>query len=256
MAHNNLRFKPIRWLGQFPFGEDGGPKPFPFYIGPLSKFQGQLFWKMHDLCHFHQIIYKDINRKYILLEEQHDIHKKNWREYPPNLDEDGLEWFHFQNIRSTDFLLANEEDIARIKKFSDEYTVIGLSATMERYLFEFITCIESHFPTISTTYNSQIFKWEDFINKFKSKSIILNNLDGYADANECRVLNNAIKHDGIVGDKLAKFPYFEKHKNLELSNLDFEMQRYVNGVSNFLGHLMDSGNRLLGYSSKYRSKTR
>ncbi len=251
MVHSNLRFKPIRWINQFPLGEDGGPEPFSIDIGPLSKYGGELYWHMQDLCQFHQIIYKDINRRSVLLDEQEAIHKIKWGEYPPNLDEDDLLWFQVQNIRSLDSLLACEQEITRIKRFVDQYTVIGLSAALEKFLFNFITCIEYYFPTISIEDNLSIFKWEDFERKFKLKGIKFKDLDGYADTNECRTLNNAIKHSEIVDNRLARFSYFESYKGVNLKKLDFEMQRYLNGVSNFLGHVMDSGNRLIGYSMTF-----
>lgn len=80
---------------------------------------------------------------------------------------------------------------------------------------------------------------------------MLNQLLGYTDANECRVLNNTIKHQGTVNKRSSKFPYFSSHVGKELPNIEFEMQRYYNGIWNLLGELIQKGNRLLDPNFRY-----
>ena len=81
--------------------------------------------------------------------------------------------------------------------------------------------------------------------EYNSLGIDLTTLNGLADADECRVLNNSIKHGEMVDERLAQFPFFTAHLGTELTNLDFEMQRYLTGVFNFCGSLIEAGNTLL-----------
>ncbi len=89
------------------------------------------------------------------------------------------------------------------------------------------------------------YRWDQLISLFETKSIILNTLDGYSDADECRVLNNTIKHGDIVSSRLAEFTFFSTLQGENLQKIDYEMQRYYNGISSFIGSLIESGNKLL-----------
>jgi hypothetical protein len=58
-------------------------------------------------------------------------------------------------------------------------------------------------------------------------------------------LNNAIKHDPTIGGRLLAFPYFQSFAGQQLEEVPLELQRYVNGVSDFLGSLIERGNALV-----------
>ena len=136
-------------------------------------------------------------------------------------------------------------EIARVKHFTDEYTVIGLWATAERFLGKVFAHIESSQSGVDVASVSRPYRWDEFQTAYANKSIDLTTLNGYADADECRVLNNSIKHAEIVNERLAQNPFFAPFQNKLLADVDFEMQRYVTGVFNFVGSLIESGNHLL-----------
>ena len=123
--------------------------------------------------------------------------------------------------------------------------------TAEQYLGRTYAEIEHRQTGVPRENIQRPYKWDDFETQFGAKSISLSALNGFADANECRVLNDTIKHAGSVTDRLAAFAYFASHRGLQLTQIDFEMQRYLNGVFNLLGSLIEAGNRLLDPSFAY-----
>ena len=219
--------------------------------GPLATIQGELHWHVFDLCRVHQVMYADLNRQVQHLDERYAHFKNLLDEQRPHVSDEEMDWFHLQESRMNDSFLSKDLEIERLKSFSDEYSIIGLWAAAEQYLGKVFAHIEHHQTGVSIEDVRRPYRWDEFINQFNTKSITLSALNGYLDANECRVLNNTIKHAGVVNDRLAAFTYFAPHRGKKLSKVDFEMQRYVDGVFNFLGSLIESGNRLLDPSFAY-----
>lgn len=67
----------------------------------------------------------------------------------------------------------------------------------------------------------------------------LNNLPGYADADELRVVNNKIKHLGTVDAELAAFGTFQGKLGRRLLDLDLDMHRYSLGIHAFLDRILE-----------------
>jgi hypothetical protein len=88
------------------------------------------------------------------------------------------------------------------------------------------------------------YKWDDFGSAYHSEGIVLNLLHDYSIADECRVLNNHIKHSPVVSNKLAAFSLFSTFLGKSLDQVAIDPQRYLNGVSNFLGSLIEHANAL------------
>jgi len=156
--------------------------------------------------------------------------------------------------RIKDSFLSRDMEIDRVRHFTDEYTVIGLWATAERFLGKVLANIEALQSGVDVASVSRPYRWGDFKTAYTHKSIDLTALNGYADADECRVLNNTIKHTETVNQRLARFSYFTPFKNKLLAGIDFEMQRHVTGVFNFVGSLIESGNRLLDPNFNYYAR--
>jgi hypothetical protein len=118
--------------------------------------------------------------------------------------------------------------------------VEGLWAFAEKYLNRIYS------QTIQKKLNSAIvlpkseYKWDDFSKKYLDDlGVPLDKSDLFNDVNECRLVNNAIKHGGVVSKKLASFPAFHGREGLELETFTLETQRYCNAIYSFIGSTAD-----------------
>lgn len=63
--------------------------------------------------------------------------------------------------------------------------------------------------------DKNLYKWSNLIKFFKSKKIILEDLEGYNELNELRVLNNHLKHsDRIISNEIKNIKEFKGEKFL------------------------------------------
>lgn len=65
----------------------------------------------------------------------------------------------------------------------------------------------------------------------------LNTLKGYASFDELRLINNGIKHSGLVSDDLAKYPNWKK--GAKIVGFDESYQRVKNDVREFVFDFRD-----------------
>jgi len=228
-------------------GDENRPQVYMNNIaGPLSNLQSNLHWYLHDLSRFHQVIINDLNKRNDDFDKRYKLFKEHLHEERPNIsDEEGLEYLKYKVSQIECGFDDEKIVIDRCKAFSDEFSVIGMWATGEKYLGKVYAAIESYQTGSPINDISVPYRWDDIKSKLADKSILLEQLDGYADANECRVLNNAIKHAGFVTTRLSQFPFFTSLNGEELQKVDYDTQRYYNGISSFLGNLIQLGNRAL-----------
>lgn len=238
---------PIYSAGQYPPNKSRDNAPIPFLTngpGPLGNIHSDLYWRLNDFCRIHQIVYKDIRHVEKHLEEI-ESNKVSTEELD---DEEMEEARRVSYSRRLDYIMDMDEENKRIHAFVDHMTIIGLWAISEQFLgkvYRGILSIQngSNVDSISTPY-----QWDRIKTAYLEIGIDLAERENYSNANECRVLNNSIKHSSKVGQQLIQFEYF---RSMEADNLDtvpLEMQRYLNGVSDFLGSTIEKGNEILGYT--------
>lgn len=81
--------------------------------------------------------------------------------------------------------------------------------------------------------------WNNIVNNFSKIGVDVKACKGYSNIDECRVLNNKIKHVGFVDEKLAEYPYFSSFLGKDLNCINFELQRYTDSVFEFVGNAME-----------------
>ena len=229
--------KPIfHWMQAPPSEIKNVPIPFASnHSGKLGSLQSELDWRMNDFCRIHQIVYKEINN----IEKQLD--GIEIAPFTDNIDD-------HENImisRKLNYIHGKEMENDRVISFVDHMTVVGLWAIGEQFLgkiFKSYLSLKNGVPENSIR---SPYRWDDFEREYINAGIDLSTCENYSNANECRALNNAIKHDPIVSARLSTFPYFIPFINKELETVPLEMQRYVNGVSDFLGSLIEKANEQL-----------
>lgn len=219
--------------------------------GPLSSLQSELHWHMFDLSRFHQVIIDDLNKRNLDFDDRYKLFRENLKEQKSLASNDDVELLEYRASQTMSSFNGEGMVIDRCKLFADEFCVIGLWATAEKFLGKVYAHIDSHQSGVPLSAINVSYRWDDIKRKYANKSILIDDLDGYSDANECRVLNNAIKHVGFVNNRLAKFSFFSTRSGEELDKIEYEMQRYYNGVWSFLGGLIESGNRVLDTDFRY-----
>jgi hypothetical protein len=224
-----------------PLDKEKGPILFGSNLrGALSYVQGELDWRLFDFCRIHQIVYKELQSVEVNLNEI-EIE-------PFSSDIDDEE--NINRSRKFDYIIGKGIENERVTGFVDHMTIVGLWAIAEQFLGKIYKAFVSKKNGVSEQAIVAPYKWDDFKMEFNNLRIDLISIESFQSTNECRVLNNSIKHDPTVNSKLSQFPYFTPHSGKELDNVPLEMQRYLNGVSDFLGSLIEKVNaELESYSS-------
>lgn len=233
-------------------GDDDAPRCYTENVaGKLGTLQGELHWHYFDLCHFHQIMYGELERRSDLVGAENEKFKKHFKSLTEDLDDDDNEALMVYQSRFNTAVIDRDIEIGRAKRFADEYSVIGLWAMAERYLSRVFASVVAEQTGVDRSTVQTPYRWNDFVAGFDNLGIDLTALDGFGDADECRVLNNTIKHAEIVDNRLGQYACFTGHVNEELSKIEFEMQRYASGVYSFCGSLIAAGNKLLDATFPY-----
>lgn len=219
-----------------PSERDEAPMPFIFNVsGKIGMLQGELDWRLTDFCRIHQIVYKEILGAEKLL-DQIEIEP-----FSDDINDEG----NLYRSRQMDYIIGKEAEHKNVINFVDHMTLVGLWAIAEQFLGRIYTSFLSKKSGISEEMIRAPYKWDDFEREFANLGIDLKSCENFDNANECRVLNNAIKHDPTVRSKLLMFSYFLPFSGQKLDRVSLEMQRYLNGVSDFLGSLIEKVNLVL-----------
>ena len=234
-----MKYKPIYSLLQTPPGSKDGPLGFMDNIsGPLGKLQGELDWRLFDFCRIQQIVYKELERTDTALQAFVDSHSQTT---PSSLSEEE-EYFRSKVF---DSVIAKDTEIRNVNAFVDHITIVGLWAIAEQFLGKIYRELVGQLNGVDPITVSAPYRWDESMRKFTIVGIDLTSCENFANANECRVLNNSIKHDPLVSNRLMSFNYFSTYAGQNLISVPLEMQRYLNGVSDFLGSLIGKCNDLL-----------
>lgn len=214
--------------------------------GPLGGIQFAIEWEIQNICSYYAYTISGLNEKTAkLIEEakERDAHYAGQLKQASDEDREILE-IHHSRFRDRVIDVSNTLDAS--EQFLDETTVVSLWMIAERFLGqiyrEFYCKVHHHQP-------AQIpYKFDVIKSHFSSLGVDLTASHLYADANECRVLNNAIKHGNEISTALKQFPFFHTLSG-SVRGIDLEMQRYVNGVHNFLGSTIEHCHVKLGYTA-------
>lgn len=222
-----------------------GPDPYTFNIaGPFGTLQGELEWTLHTYVRLHHFAYSSFQEHDAMLDvfaaslkAEKTIASEDFEEYESEM---------IGKTRRMDALLAEEMDLERSVRTINRMFVVALWALAEQYLGKaFQKSVSLRTGTAVESVKAP-YRWDTFKTAFLPEGIVFETLNGYAIANECRVLNNHVKHSPVISSKLAAFPPFSGHLGEPLERVEIDPQRYLNGISNFLGSLIETGNAIHG----------
>lgn len=208
----------------------GHPKAVDAYwaAGVLASAMGQLHWDLIHLTRFHHAAYRTVAD----VDARLDAMAARLSPKPEvKSDPDEMEMSAIAHSRARTAIDDGTAENAAVAAFADELFIVGLWALAEQYLGKALNVL----PSANGSY-----RWDDINNAFLQDGIDLATLPGYNGANECRLVNNAIKHTGVVNDRLSQFPAFHGLKDKPIRRLSLDAQRYLNCVHHLLGSAMES----------------
>lgn len=125
-----------------------------------------------------------------------------------------------------------DNDSSSLSEFFDNFynlLPISLYSWSEKYLKKILSIIFKE--------NSKEFKLSKIMYEYKRHRIYLKNLTDFKIFNELRLVNNCIKHNGVVVAKLSKInSKWEKGKEINISKK--QIIDYLNGCIKFFNALM------------------
>jgi hypothetical protein len=210
----------------------------PFYDGPIAQILTLFHFEFAYVCRFNQWIFFEVARQ----DARADAAVKHLASLSDSEDqsEEACEMTAIGRSRILEGVRNIDLDIDGVSNLADQLTIVGLWAFAEKYLNRIYS------QTVQKKLNSSIllfkneYRWDEFSKKyFDDLGVPLDKSDLYNDANECRLVNNAIKHGGIISRKLASFPMFHGREGLGLETFTLETQRYCNAIYSFIGSTAD-----------------
>lgn len=228
--------KPILYPAQDITGSTTG-----LYFQPsrvFSEIQNKLNQQFLDLALTHQTVYSALSQRDIKLDQEYQ-RKKSYLDLKcdPTMNDDDCEGLHIGQSRLREGFMAADSVIRAECANADRSVVISCWSMVERSLNPVLA--ELHFRKTGTTFSGSIHKWDEFKTKFLTHGINLATIGYHDGANECRVLNNSLKHSDSVDQRLAQYTAFSTLQGESLDRIDFDLQRYFDSCYGFMGDLME-----------------
>lgn len=200
-------------------------------IPPFQNVWHTAHWELENLALFNQAAYSDVLRRREALKER----SKEIRSWVEPQDEDEVELFQIMWSRASDGVISGEMEVEAISRYADEVTTVAAWAFAEKNLNRGLTELRALLALPAAGSH----RWPDIQAEFQACGVDLPALDSFPDADECRRVNNAIKHSGLVGQSLAQSAFFAPHAGEEISSLELPTQRYYFGIADFIGAMFE-----------------
>lgn len=236
-------FKPV--LSRMQIGPGRGPKvyaPHPESPHSLSRVNSNFGWAHHDLCLFHQAIYFQLNERDKALEAYStEMRPEFERHNRENLD---YEWEAIQLSRVREYTNVHWMETTSIQAYGDQLLVVACWAMVEQYYGRVLIPTEMELGGPANRIEAP-HKWHDLVKRFKGIGLDLLTCENYAGIDECRLVNNKIKHVGLVDKDLAKRTAFTGMEGKPFDQVTMPLQTYVDAVFEFVGCTMEKAGDLL-----------
>lgn len=94
--------------------------------------------------------------------------------------------------------------------------------------------IKTAYPEINT---EGFFRWKKMQKIFKSKGIVISDLQGFNEVDDLREVNNGIKHDNSLNKEIKKISEFSSANEFDYTNLESFYKRIKSKVESFSQHI-------------------
>ena len=220
-------------LSQMQWVNVHGKAPIDFrrHEMPFKAIWGSAHWEFENLALFNQAAYSNVANRNKSLDEDVTRLKAYVAQAPQDMDDEQHEYFNIALSRIRESITAGEIEVDAISRYADQVTVIAAWALVEKFLNKGLMALQALGGLLPAAGHGLIEIKEAYL----ECGIDLEVANSYADADECRLLNNAIKHTGVVGDYLAQRSAFDGLTGKDLDRIDLDTQRYYFGAADFVG---------------------
>lgn len=251
-------FQPV--LSRMQMRPDQAPKDFapsPTCPHSLSRISCNFTFAHHDLCLFHQALYFQLREREKAVEEYANEMRPHFerhnREVPED-DEDGAhEWEAVQLSRVRETMNVHWMETTSIQAYGDQLLIIACWAMVEQYAGRILIALEQELGSPANRVETP-HRWHELIKRFKSVGLDITQCENFKGIDECRVVNNKIKHVGFIDKELAKIAAFQGCAGKRFEDVKLPLQSYVDAVYEFVGSAMEkAGDVLLARGIDYQT---
>jgi hypothetical protein len=158
-----------------------------------------------------------------------------------NIDD---EWEAVQLSRACENMNVHWMETTSIQAYGDQLLVVACWAIVEQYCGRVLIATELELGGPANRMEAP-HKWYDLVKRFKSAGLDITQCENYSGVDECRVVNNKIKHVGFVDKELAKRVPFSGMEGKPFDKVTLPLQSYVDAVYELVGCTMERAGDLL-----------
>jgi len=203
-------------------------------IAPFMEAWASAIWDLENLALFNQAAYASVTSRDQAAQgivEQH----RQLQNLPVNPNDDfgyDLQQRQLANMRQV--IMNTDLEIEGIARYADEVTVIASWAFVEKQLNRALLALQSALYQPASTDH----RWPAIEAAYVQCGVNLSQANGFANVDECRKVNNAIKHSGVVSAGLAALPAFVGKLGKPLANEQLDTQRYYFAAGEFVSSVL------------------
>ncbi|WP_415349345.1 hypothetical protein [Clostridium perfringens] len=229
---------------------------FPMRNEKILKLYNEFLWNDHnDLCRHSQFLANEHNRQLDRIKKFNEEHvkldeliSKEEKYIKDNIEtltvkekedyQDKIQQIEIMQSRIRETIFNANDELNSSIGFMRKSFIVTLWSIVEQFCSKCLDLAETELTEpAKNRSNSHI--WDILESRFEAIGINLRSIIGYEDINECRVVNNKIKHVGYVDSALVKkYPSFTSYLNKNFRLVDLDLQRYSDSVYDFLVNLM------------------
>lgn len=191
-------------------------------------------WELENLAHFNQSAYAGVDKRNEETETIFNDYKRiELISVEQESDDAYFKELRLGRMRQT--MMINDDIVEKVARYADEVTIIAVWAFIEKHLNFGLTTLQKKLNLPQTSDH----RWPSIEQAYLQCGIKLSQLSGFEDANECRLVNNALKHAGMVSQLLGDYPAFAGKVDLTLDTVILDVQRYYFAAGDFTSAAME-----------------
>lgn len=210
------------------------PRDSPFRL-LLDKFN----YKLEEIVVFHRFAMTTYKNNDKAIDAQYKQFAFLNKEQLDELPDDEAEFYQYRLMRHMEYINHQDDINNKASYIANDSVVINIWAMNEQYMTRGLASLISKKENKAIDEIKVPHSWDRIKIKFLSYGIDFNKLPSYDDINECRVLNNKIKHLYSVDKDLESFPYFSGKLNESLLGMQYPLQKYILAAHHFIGMLLE-----------------
>lgn len=206
----------------------------PNMIPPFAGAWSSAIWDLENLALFNQAAYTSVSSRDHAAEKILEQHRQ-MQNLPIDPNDDfgyELQQCNLANMRQS--IMNTDLESEGIARYADEVTIIASWAFVEKQLNRALFALQSVLGQPTNTDH----RWPVIKDEYLQCGVSLSLATGFADADECRKVNNSIKHSGIVSAGLAALPAFTGKLGKPLASEQLDTQRYYFAAGEFVSSVL------------------